>query len=82
MTQPTTDARERIENLWDRATPVGPLLDAYRATVLREAAAAIDDDLERFFTEWPDEPRNSPYVNGRKDAAADLHRMADEETSR
>ncbi|WP_327160505.1 hypothetical protein [Streptomyces zaomyceticus] len=28
MTQPTP--RERIENLWDRATPVGPLLDAYR----------------------------------------------------
>lgn len=22
-------ARESIENLWDRATPVGPLLDAY-----------------------------------------------------
>lgn len=23
------NARERIENLWDRATPIGPLLDAY-----------------------------------------------------
>lgn len=22
-------AREQIENLWDRAVPVGPLLDAY-----------------------------------------------------
>ncbi|MGA4942106.1 hypothetical protein [Streptomyces cinereoruber] len=32
------EARERIENLWDRATPVAPLLDAYRAEVLREAA--------------------------------------------
>jgi len=31
-------ARQSIENLWDRATPVGPLLDAYRAEVLREAA--------------------------------------------
>jgi hypothetical protein len=32
------EARERIENLWDRATPIAPLLDAYRAEVLREAA--------------------------------------------
>ena len=28
MTQPSP--RERIESLWDRATPIGPLLDAYR----------------------------------------------------
>ena len=28
MTQ--TSPRERIESLWDRATPIGPLLDAYR----------------------------------------------------
>jgi hypothetical protein len=38
MQQPT--ARERIENLWSRATPIGPLLDAYRDQVLTEAAAA------------------------------------------
>ncbi|MFD7109091.1 hypothetical protein ACFWAF_02740 [Streptomyces microflavus] len=31
-------ARDGIENLWDRATPVGPLLDAHRADVLAEAA--------------------------------------------
>lgn len=36
-------ARETIENLWDRATPVAPLLDAYRAEVLREAAQRIRD---------------------------------------
>jgi hypothetical protein len=30
----TTTARERIENLWDRAFPVGPLLDAYRDQLL------------------------------------------------
>lgn len=40
MTEPS--ARERIENLWDRATPVTPLLDEHtaevRAAVLREAA--------------------------------------------
>ncbi|MFI8872422.1 hypothetical protein [Streptomyces sp. NPDC055243] len=51
---------------------------ADRAAVLREAADHLDADMERFFTEWPDEPRNSPYANGRKDAAAELRRMADE----
>ncbi|MFD3531949.1 hypothetical protein [Streptomyces sp. NPDC058664] len=40
------EARERIENLWDRATPVAPLLDAYRAEVLREAADA-ETEAER-----------------------------------
>lgn len=43
MPKPT--ARERIENLWDRATPVGPLLDAFeaehRARVLTEAHGLI-----------------------------------------
>jgi len=98
MTQPTAEQqptgirlRQRILNVMTgRAVCPAPrpvdeatsLLDAYRAAVLREAADAIDDDLERFFTEWPDEPRNSPYVNGRKAAAADLRRMADEETNR
>jgi hypothetical protein len=33
-------ARDTIESLWDRATPVGPLLDTYRAEILREAADA------------------------------------------
>lgn len=32
------NARDRIENLWDRATPVGSLLDAYRSEVLLAAA--------------------------------------------
>ena len=39
MSQPT--ARERIANLWDRSTPIEPLLDAYRAEVIRAAS----DDL-------------------------------------
>lgn len=34
-------ARQTIENLWDRATPVAPLLDAYRHEVLREATATL-----------------------------------------
>lgn len=34
--------RAAIENLWDRATPVEPLLDAYRDQVLTEAADHLD----------------------------------------
>ncbi|MFE7547036.1 hypothetical protein [Streptomyces gardneri] len=57
------------------------MLNAYRGAVLREAANALDADMERFFAEWPDEPRNSPYANGRKDAATELRRMAEEARS-
>jgi delta 1-pyrroline-5-carboxylate dehydrogenase len=49
-----------------------------RAAVLREAADRLDAGMEQFFTEWPDEPRNSPYALGQKDAATELRRMADE----
>ena len=55
-------------------------LDVYRAAILNSAADALDADMERFFAEWPDEPRNSPYANGRKDAANDLRRLAAEAT--
>src|SRR5690606_9701368 len=48
------------------------------AAVLREAADALDAGMERFFGEWPDEPRNSPYALGQRDAANELRRMADE----
>ena len=54
------------------------LLAAYRAKLLTEAADALDADMERFFTEWPDEPRNSPYALGRKDAVTELRRLAAE----
>lgn len=37
-------ARDSIDGLWDRATPVAPLLDAYRAEVLAEAAAFVGND--------------------------------------
>lgn len=40
MTERNSTARESIENLWDRAIPVGPLLDAYRAEVLAAAGVA------------------------------------------
>lgn len=53
-------------------------LIADRVAVLREAADALDVDMERFFGEWPDEPRNSPYALGRKDAADELRRLAAE----
>ncbi|MFJ8657487.1 hypothetical protein ACIRNU_34755 [Streptomyces rochei] len=49
-----------------------------RAAVLHEAADALDAAMARFFAEWPDEPSNSPYALGQKDAAAELRRMADE----
>ncbi|MBT2429384.1 hypothetical protein J7F02_28160 [Streptomyces sp. ISL-112] len=39
-------ARDSIENLWDRATPVGALLDAYRTEVLAEAAALVPGVIE------------------------------------
>ncbi|MEU6527844.1 hypothetical protein ABZ869_01465 [Streptomyces sp. NPDC046928] len=51
---------------------------ADRAAVLREAADELDARMERFFREWPDEPRNSPYALGQKDAAAELRGLADE----
>ncbi|MDT6983713.1 hypothetical protein ACFSUJ_12065 [Streptomyces lusitanus] len=53
-------------------------LAEHRAAVLREAADALDAGMERFFSEWPDEPRNSPYALGQRDAANALRRMADE----
>lgn len=40
------NAREQIENLWDRATPIGPLLDAYRASVLNEGAEKLAEMTE------------------------------------
>jgi hypothetical protein len=51
---------------------------ADRAAILQEAATRLEADMERFFAEWPDEPRNSPYALGRKDAATELRRVADE----
>jgi hypothetical protein len=34
-------ARESIENLWDRAVPIGPLLDKLEAEVRHSAAEEI-----------------------------------------
>ncbi|MFF5421770.1 hypothetical protein [Streptomyces misionensis] len=53
MTQP--NAREQIENLWDRATPVGPLLDAYRAHNLREGLTAAERQFLRFALDLAEE---------------------------
>lgn len=46
-------ARERIANLWDRAVPVGPLLDAFAAEVRAKAYREAADDAERFKGAWP-----------------------------
>jgi ribosomal protein L37AE/L43A len=71
------EAQEWVPALADAVLAVLPA-PADRAAILREAADALDADMERFFGEWPDEPRNSPYALGRKDAATELRRMADE----
>lgn len=56
-------ARESIENLWDRATPVGPLLDAY-AHELAELIRSIPG---------PDDPDDyGGFVSMGADWAADL----------
>jgi hypothetical protein len=49
---------------------------ADRAAVLEEAGASLDAHLEGFFREYPEERQNSPWVNGWKDATAELRRMA------
>jgi hypothetical protein len=50
-----------------------------RAAVFAEAIAALDKGLERFFKDWPDERKNSPWVLGWKDATTELRRVAAEE---
>lgn len=45
------NARETIENLWDRATPVAALLDAYRAEVLAEGLNASERQFLTFALE-------------------------------
>ncbi|MFH8804096.1 hypothetical protein ACH4F6_31660 [Streptomyces sp. NPDC017936] len=61
--------------VWEPAvSPVPPPTD--RAAVLTEAIAALDKGLERFFKDWPEEPKNSPWVLGWKDATTELRRMA------
>ncbi|MBY8341986.1 hypothetical protein LXH13_06275 [Streptomyces spinosirectus] len=42
MTERQTTARESIENLWDRATPVRPLLDTHRAEITEGNADWLD----------------------------------------
>lgn len=66
-----------VQRLTDAALRVLPP-GSDRGSVLLEAADALDADMERFFSEWPDEPRNSPYALGRKDAADELRRLAAE----
>ncbi|TXS23107.1 hypothetical protein EAO70_04870 [Streptomyces sp. adm13(2018)] len=90
MTQPTAPATEAelwmaLHDAMDGNLSMSrrrKLIDSYKAAVLRGAADAQEAGMDQFFTEWPDEPRNSPYANGRKDAITELRRMADEETNR
>jgi hypothetical protein len=65
-------ARESIENLWDRATPVRPLLDKYRdEAALDLGRDLLRDGLDVFLTRLVG-PENAARVLAdvrRKDAA-------------
>ncbi|WP_097865855.1 hypothetical protein [Streptomyces sp. rh34] len=65
------NARDSIENLWDRATPVGPLLDAYRLAVIAERDAQIIAWLEKKAREEGSSNKE------RRSRAEVLFRMAD-----
>jgi hypothetical protein len=71
---PRESARERIENLWDRATPVAPLLSAYRAEVLREVADLLEQGLIKEPCGEAEEHLNNCY----RDDIRRLRRMAAE----
>lgn len=47
------------------------------AATLQEAADKLDADMEQFFADYPEEPRNSPYALGQKDAARLVREMAE-----
>ena len=53
------------------------LLDAYRAEVLAEAATAAEALIPALQREFPEEPSNSPWACGVKDAAAEIRRRTD-----
>ncbi|MFJ9408608.1 hypothetical protein [Streptomyces sp. NPDC101393] len=54
-------ARESIENLWDRAVPVVPLLDVYREEILRD----VEQRIIRATNELPE---GTDWVSGMVDA--------------
>ncbi|MFB7421600.1 hypothetical protein ACFC1L_44445 [Streptomyces sp. NPDC056210] len=61
MTQPT--ARQRIENLWDRATPIGPLLDAYRDDIAIDIGRhALRAGLQPHLTRLVGEPNTQSLL--------------------
>ncbi|MFD3333559.1 hypothetical protein ACFWV1_13065 [Streptomyces sp. NPDC058700] len=80
MTQPTP--RDRIENLWDRATPVAPLLDVVvaesRADAFDQAAKAVLGRVEAY------EGMGQDAVDRNRERSAiatELRRMAEEARS-
>lgn len=50
--------------------------DTEDPAALTRAVAALEAHLEGFFQEWPEERQNSPWVQGWKDAVAELRRLA------
>lgn len=68
MTQPTP--RQRIENLWDRATPIGPLLDAYRDDIAIDIGRdALRDGLQPFLTRLVGKANTQRLLDERRAAA-------------
>ncbi|MFF5421827.1 hypothetical protein [Streptomyces misionensis] len=78
MTQPS--ARERIEDLWDRATPVAPLLDAHQAEVRADAIDTRQDKLDaEIRAEYGELDRDTELESAATRAMAKhLRRMAEE----
>lgn len=71
-------ARAKLESCWARKDVAAPLLDAYRAEVLRDAAGALDRQIEKMRAE---DRKSVPYRPnssgpGMVRAAAELRRMA------
>lgn len=56
--------------LAEATRPVPPPAD--RGAILAEAIAVLETHLEQFFREWPNEPKNSPWACGWKDAVTEL----------
>jgi hypothetical protein len=72
---PKPIAAVRADEVADAVLSVLPA-PADRAAVLAEVLAALDAGLSDFFQQWPDEPKNSPWVLGWKDATEAVRRLA------
>lgn len=54
--------RQTIENLWDRACPVGPILDAFEREIREQVAQEIETNTDP--APWMYELGDGSVVNG------------------